>query len=85
MHQAAGSICEVCTRSDTQLRDTPKRICIREASNDRIIPPILEMERCIDTTRYLLKFSNDSYVGSTDNSRRNNTSRTTEITRNGHH
>ena len=47
--------------------------------------PILEMECCIDTTHYLLKFSNDSYVGSTDNSRRNNTGRTTEITRNDHH
>ena len=36
-------------------------------------------------TLRLLKFSNDSYVGSTDNSRRNNTGRTIEITRNDHH
>ena len=44
MHQAAGSICEVCTRSDTQLRDTPKWICIREAPDNRIIPSVLEIK-----------------------------------------
>ena len=43
---------------------------LREALNEYVLEkrqmivssPILEMERCIDTTRYLLKFSNDSYA-----------------------
>ena len=43
MHRAAGSICEDYTLSNTQLRDNPLQLCIKEVPTGVYIFPTSEM------------------------------------------